>query len=157
MSLVYVYDEAIKQKNLSVSEMVLDRAKQLSIVPSYLRITWHDVSCILWHNNTMIRNIYFLIKSVIYDFVCSDSLTYDKDRFVKKLKLASNWIKTPNDLIKMKRFKTMMIQSMLDDKIKIIKIKFANTAYVSTTNMTLVSSVKLIKQGFDRNMHIKPL
>jgi hypothetical protein len=49
----------------------------------------------------------------------------------------------------------MMVQDKLGDKI--IKMKFDNTAYVSTTNMTLVSSVKLIKQGYDRDMHTKTL
>jgi hypothetical protein len=40
---------------------------------------------------------------------------------------------------------------------KIIKIKFANTAYVLITTMTLVSFIKLIKEEYDRDMHTKTL
>jgi hypothetical protein len=40
--------------------------------------------------NTVIRNIKPLIKSVIYDSRCSDPLTYDKDRFLREIKLASD-------------------------------------------------------------------
>ncbi len=45
----------------------------------------------------------------------------------------------------------------LRDKDKIIKIEFANTAYCFITSMTLVSSIKLIKEEYDRDMHIKTL
>jgi hypothetical protein len=38
---------------------------------------------------------------------------------------------------------------------KIIKMKFANTAYVLITSMTLVSFIKFIKERYDRDMHIK--
>ncbi len=36
-------------------------------------------------------------------------------------------------------------------------MKFANTVYVLITSMTLVSSTKLIKEGYDRDMHTKIL
>ncbi len=36
-------------------------------------------------------------------------------------------------------------------------MEFANTAYVLITSMTLVSSTKLIKEGYDRDMHTKTL
>jgi hypothetical protein len=38
--------------------------------------------------NTVIRDINPLTKSVIYDSGCSDSLTFDKDRFLEKLSLS---------------------------------------------------------------------
>ncbi len=57
----------------------------------------------------------------------------------------------------MKGYETMLVQSKLDNSDKAIKMKFANTAYVLTTSMTLVSSTKLIKQGFDRDMLTKTL
>jgi hypothetical protein len=40
---------------------------------------------------------------------------------------------------------------------KIIKMKFANTTYVFITSMTLMSFIKLIKEGYDRDMHTKIL
>ncbi len=36
-------------------------------------------------------------------------------------------------------------------------MEFVNTAYVPTTSMTLVSFTKLIKEGYDRDMHTKTL
>jgi hypothetical protein len=108
--------------------------------------------------NTVIRNINPLIKSVIYDSECSDPLTYDKDRFLGQIKpVADRWIETPNDRMKVKGYDTMQVLEKLKDEDKIIKMEFANTAYVPTTSMTLVSSTKLIKEGYDRDMHTKTL
>ncbi len=96
--------------------------------------------------NTTLRNTNSLIKSVIYDSKCSAALIYDKNRFLREINFASNWIKISNDSIKVKEYETMLIQSKLDNKI--IKMKFDNKIYVLTTNMTLVTSVKLIKQEY---------
>jgi hypothetical protein len=41
---------------------------------------------------------------------------------------------------------TMLINDKLEDKT--IKMKFAKTAYISSTNMTLVSLNKLKKKGY---------
>jgi hypothetical protein len=57
--------------------------------------------------------------------------------------------------MKVKRYGTMQVLEKSEDKT--IKMKFANTAYVPITSMTLVSSTKLIKEGYDRDMHIKTL
>jgi hypothetical protein len=105
--------------------------------------------------NTVIRDINLLTKSVIYDSGCSDPLTYDKDRFLGEIKPASGWIKTPNGRMKVKGYGTMQVLGKSGDKI--IKMEFANTAYVLITSMTLVSFTKLIKEGYDRDMHIKTL
>jgi hypothetical protein len=107
--------------------------------------------------NTVIRDINPLTKSVIYDSECSDLLTYDKDRFLKEIKPASDWIKTSNDRMKMKDYDTMQVLEKLKDEDKIIKMKFVNTAYVLIISMTLVSFIKLIKEEYDRDMHTKTL
>jgi hypothetical protein len=106
---------------------------------------------------TVIRDINLLTKSVIYDSGCSDPLTYDKDRFLEEIKPVSKdtWIKTPSGRMKVEGYDTMQVLGKSGDKI--IKMKFANTAYVPTTSMTLVSSTKLIKEGYDRDMHTKTL
>jgi hypothetical protein len=106
--------------------------------------------------NTVIRDINPLIKSVIYDSGCSDPLTYDKDRFLGQIKpVADRWIETPNGRMKVEGYGTMQVLGKSGDKT--IKMEFANTAYVPTTSMTLVSSTKLIKEGYDRDMHTKTL
>jgi hypothetical protein len=105
--------------------------------------------------NTVIRDINPLIKSVIYDSGCSDPLTYDKDRFLGEIKPASGWIKTPNGQMKVEGYGTMQVLGKSGDKT--IKMEFANTAYVLIASMTLVSFIKLIKEGYDRDMHTKTL
>jgi hypothetical protein len=105
--------------------------------------------------NIVLRESISLSKSVIYDSGCSDPLTYDKDRFLGEIKPASGWIKTPNGRMKVKGYGTMQVLGKSENKI--IKMKFANIAYVLITSMTLVSSTKLIKEGYDRDMHIKIL
>jgi hypothetical protein len=74
---------------------------------------------------------------------------------VRKVRLASAELKISNNSIKIKKYETMIIQNKLDDKI--IKMKFANIVYVLIINITLVSSIKLINQEYDKNMHTKIL
>ncbi len=106
--------------------------------------------------NTVIKDINPLTKSVIYDSGCSDPLTYDKNRFLGQIKpVANRWIETPSGRMKVKDYGTMQVLEKLKDKV--IKMKFDYTAYVLTTSMTLVSSTKLIKEGYDRDMHTKTL
>jgi hypothetical protein len=107
--------------------------------------------------NTVIRDINPLIKSVIYDSGCSDPLTFDKNRFLGEIKPVSKdtWIKTPNGRMKVEGYGTMQVLGKSGDKQ--IRMEFANTAYVLITSMTLVSSTKLIKEGYDRDMHTKTL
>ncbi len=105
--------------------------------------------------NTVLKESTSLSKSVIYDSGCSDSLTYDKDRFLGEIKPASGWIKTPNGQMKVEGYGTMQVLGKSGDKT--IKMEFVNTAYVPITSMTLVSSTKLIKEGYDRDMHTKTL
>ncbi len=55
----------------------------------------------------------------------------------------------------MKDYDTMQMLDKLTDKI--IKMEFANIVYVLITSMTLVSSTKLIKEEYDKDMHTKTL
>jgi hypothetical protein len=59
--------------------------------------------------------------------------------------------------MKVKEYESMLMQSKLDNSDKIIKMKFANTAYVLIISMTLVSFIKLIKERYDRDMYTKTL
>jgi hypothetical protein len=44
-------------------------------------------------NDSQIHSLY---KSVIYDFECNDSFTFDRDRFVDEIRSADEWIKIFN-------------------------------------------------------------
>ncbi len=55
--------------------------------------------------------------------------------------------------MKMKRYDIMQILEKSEDKI--IKMKFANIAYVFIISMTLMSFIKLIKERYDRDMYTK--
>ncbi len=109
--------------------------------------------------NIVLRESISLSKSVIYDSGCSDFLTFDKDRFLREIQSVSKdiWIKISNGRMKVKGYDTMQVLGKLRDEDKIIKMKFANIAYVLIISMTLVSFIKLIKEGYDRDMHTKTL
>jgi hypothetical protein len=96
-----------------------------------------------------------LSNSVIYDSGCSQSLTYDKARFVGEIISASDWIDTPNGPMLAEGYGTMRVNGKLGDN-KAIKMDFAKTAWVPTTNMTLVSVNKLKKEGYiwDMNQNV---
>jgi hypothetical protein len=71
------------------------------------------------------NEIHPLYKSVIYDSECSDLLTYDRDRFVDDLRPANEWIKTPNELMNVAGYGTMIVNGKLSNKT--VRLKFANT------------------------------
>jgi hypothetical protein len=52
--------------------------------------------------------IHLLYKSVIYDSECSDSLTFDRNRFVDKIRSADEWIKISNELMNVVDYETMI-------------------------------------------------
>jgi hypothetical protein len=56
-------------------------------------------------------------------------------------------VDTPNEAMLIESYGTMLINGKLGNK-KTIKMKFAKTAYISSTNMTLVSLNKLKKEGY---------
>ncbi len=101
------------------------------------------------------NEIHFLFKSVIYDSGCSDSLTFDRDRFVGEIRSADEWIKTSNGLMNVAGYGTMIVKGKLGNKI--VKLEFANTAWISSTDVTLISSTRLIKEGYDRDPHTNTL
>ena len=96
-----------------------------------------------------------LYRSVIYDSECSDSLIYDKSRFLNEIKSIDEWIMISNDLMNVQEYETMLIKEKL--KNKIIIMKFVNTTWISSTNVILVSATRLMKEDFDRDMYIKIL
>jgi hypothetical protein len=79
--------------------------------------------------------IHFLYKSVIYDSECSDSLTFDRDRFVDEIRSADEWIKISNELMNVVDYETMIVNDKLSNKI--VKLKFANTIWISSTDVTV--------------------
>jgi hypothetical protein len=97
------------------------------------------------------NEIHLLYKSVIYDSECSDSLTYDRDRFVNDLRSANEWIKTFNELMNVVDYETMIVNDKLSNKI--VKLKFANTTWISSTDVILILSTRLIKKSYDRDSH----
>jgi hypothetical protein len=96
--------------------------------------------------------IHLLYKNVIYDFECSDSFTFDRDRFVDEIRSANEWIKISNKLMNVFDYKTMIINDKLSNKI--VKLKFANTIWISSINVILISFTRLIKKKYDRDFHI---
>jgi hypothetical protein len=97
------------------------------------------------------NEIHFLYKSVIYDSECSDLFTYDRNRFVNDLWSINEWIKTSNELMNVVDYETMIVNDKLNNKI--VKLKFANTTWISFTDVTLISSTRLIKKNYDRDSH----
>jgi hypothetical protein len=108
-------------------------------------------------NMTMshMNKIHFLYKSVIYDSECSDSLTYDRNRFVDYLRSANEWIKISNELMNVVDYETMIINDKLSNKI--VKLKFANTIWISSTDVIFISFTRLIKEKYNRDSHINIL
>ncbi len=103
----------------------------------------------------MTTSIYASYQSVIYDFECSQSLIIDKSRFADEIISANDWIKSSNKSIKVENSETMMINDHLN--IKSVKMTFKQTAYISSTDVTLISQSKLMKVNYDRDMYSKKL
>jgi hypothetical protein len=101
------------------------------------------------------NEIHLLYKSVIYDSECSDLLTYDRNRFVDDLRSADEWIKISNELINVVDYETMIVNDKLSNKI--VKLKFANTIWISSTDVILISFTRLIKKEYDRDFHTNTL
>jgi hypothetical protein len=98
------------------------------------------------------NEIHLLYKSVIYDSECSDLFTFDRDRFVDEIRSADEWIKISNELMNVVDYETMIVNDKLSNKI--IKLEFANTTWISSTDVILISSTRLIKKNYDRDSHI---
>jgi hypothetical protein len=98
------------------------------------------------------NEIHFLYKNVIYDSECSNSFTYDRNRFVNDLRSADKWIKISNELMNVVDYETMIVNDKLSNKI--VKLKFANTTWISFTDMILILSTRFIEKNYDRDLHI---
>jgi hypothetical protein len=105
--------------------------------------------------SSYINEIHLLYKSVIYDSKCSDSFTYDRDRFVNDVRSANEWIKISNELMNVVDYETMIVNDKLNNKI--VKFKFANTIWISSIDVTFISFTRLIKKEYDRDLHINIL
>jgi hypothetical protein len=92
---------------------------------------------------------------MIYDSECSDHFTYDKDRFINEIRSTCEWIKTSEDFMLIEKYDTMLINAKLSEQNK--RLLFENTVYISFIDVTLMFSIKLIKQEFDKCSRINIL
>jgi hypothetical protein len=98
------------------------------------------------------NEIHLLYKNIIYDSECSDLFSFDRNRFVDEIRSADEWIKIFNELINVVDYETMIVNDKLSNKI--VKLKFANTTWISFIAAILISSTRLIKKNYDRDSHI---
>jgi hypothetical protein len=106
-------------------------------------------------NSTLRTSFHSLMKSVICDSNCSQSLTFNRARFVDEITSADDLIKTSNDHMQIEKYKIMQVCERLNDKT--IEMTFKKTAYISINIVTLVSQFKLEKKEYDRDSYIKIL
>jgi hypothetical protein len=88
----------------------------------------------------------FLWKSVIYDSNCSDSFTYDLNRFVNEITFAHKLIDIFNDSMMIERYEIMLVTNQINDKNR--RMFFENIAYVSFIDVILMFVTRLKKQDF---------
>ncbi len=106
-------------------------------------------------NFALMISYHSLMKSVIYDSKCSQTLIFDKNQFIDEIELANDLIKISNNHMKIAKYETMLINARLKDKD--VSLRFYRTAYISTSTITLVSQSKLANQRFDRDSYTKTL
>jgi hypothetical protein len=107
-------------------------------------------------NSTLRTSFHSLMKSVIYDSECSQSLIFDKSRFVnEEITSANDLIKISNDHMQIEKYEIMKMCERLNDKT--IEMTFKKIAYISINIVTLVSQFKLEKKEYDRDLYIKTL
>ncbi len=98
---------------------------------------------------------HFLMNSVIYDSSCSQSLIFDKTRFLNDLISSNVQIKISDDHMQIKKYEIRRIWEQL--KGKKIEMTFKETTYIFICSVILVSQNKLEKEKFDRDSHTKTL
>jgi hypothetical protein len=106
-------------------------------------------------NSTLMIIYHSLINSVIYDSNCSQSLIFDKIRFLNDLISSNDQIKISNDQMQIERYEIMRVWKQLKDKK--IEMTFKKTTYIFICSVTLVFQNKLEKERFDRDSHTKIL
>ena len=89
--------------------------------------------------------------SVSYGSGCSNHLTWDKSRFIDEIRPAYEWVKTPARDLLIERYATMLVKGKLNGKTR--NLHFRSTAYVPTSQVTLVSVGKLKDEGAFWDMH----
>ena len=87
-----------------------------------------------------------LHKSVIYDSGASVHVTYDRARFIDELEPIYEWLQTPAGDLLIEGWATMMVVGMLNGRKR--ELKFKRTAYVTSTDVTLVSVQRLKMNSF---------
>lgn len=109
--------------------------------------------------NEIKKKVHLLYNSVLFDFPCNITMTFDKSRLIEDIEPVStnDLIDTPNGPTLVKEYDIMLMLGKLKDSKNAVRMKFDKTSWVSITNVALISSVKLIKQGFNRDMHTKTL
>ena len=93
-------------------------------------------------------------KSIIYDSGAAYHLTFEKSRFVGEITPASSevWIGTPEkNMMLIHGYGTMIVRGTLNGRPR--ELRFANTAYVPDSEVTLVASNRLKEKGFLWNMY----
>jgi hypothetical protein len=96
-----------------------------------------------------------LLRSVIYDLEYSQSLIFDKNRFINEIISSDDLIKISNEHIQIRRYEIMLIRARLKDKN--VKLIFEKTIFISFVIVTLMFQSKLEKEEFDRDYRIKIL
>jgi hypothetical protein len=96
-----------------------------------------------------------LWRSVIYDWDCNDSFTYDLNRFVNEITFAHELIDTFNDSMMIEKYEIMLVTNHINDKNR--RMFFENIAYVSSTDVILMFVTRLKKQDFVWDMYKKAL
>jgi hypothetical protein len=102
---------------------------------------------------TKIRNS--LSNNVIYDSDCNQLLTYDKARYIDEITSKHEWVDIPNESMLMKNYDTMRVNDKLEKKM--IRMNFAKTTYILSTNMTLMSLNKLKNKNYVWDMYTNVL
>ena len=95
-----------------------------------------------------------LHKSIIYDFGAAYYLTFEKSRFVDEIIPASSevWIGIfERNMMLIHDYDTMIVRGTLNGRPR--ELRFANTAYVPDSEVTLVASNRLKEKGFLWNMY----
>ncbi len=126
-----------------------------------------DISNVKFVNMTNLRSFKYaslfinktfnnsLWRSVIYDWDCNDSFTYDLNRFVNEITFAHELIDTFNDSMMIEKYEIMLVTNHINDKNR--RMFFENIAYVSSTDVILMFVTRLKKQDFVWDMYKKAL
>jgi hypothetical protein len=96
-----------------------------------------------------------LMNNVIYNSNCSQSLIFDKTRFLNDLIFSNDEIKISDDHMQIEEYGIMRVWKQL--KSKKIEMTFKKTTYISICSVILVFQNKLEKERFDRDSHSKTL